>query len=46
MIWGFTCCIPNAIEGGTVLGINAMDAGEIRRTAAMTEAYELGHSVL
>lgn len=24
---GFTCCVPNAKEGGVVLGIGAMDAG-------------------
>ena len=42
---GFTCCIPNAIEGGIVLGVGAMEAGEIRSSAAMEEAYQLGHGV-
>ena len=42
---GFTCCIPNAKEGGYVLGTGAMEAGEIRGTAAMTEAYQLGLGV-
>lgn len=41
---GFTCCVPEAREGGIVLGIGAMDAGAIRGTAAMQEAYELGRS--
>lgn len=42
---GFTCCIPNATEGGAVIGVGAMDAGDIRRSAAMTEAYEMGRGI-
>ena len=42
---GFTCCVPNAKEGGAVLGIGAMEAGEIRSSTAMAEAYELGRSL-
>ena len=42
---GFTCCIPNAKEAGAVLGIGAMEAGEIRESAAMAEAYQLGRSI-
>ena len=42
---GFTCCILNAREGGAVLGVGAMEAGEIRGSAAMTEAYQLGRSI-
>lgn len=42
---GFTCCVPNAKEDGVVLGIGAMEAGEIRSSAAMKEAYELGRGV-
>ena len=42
---GFTCCVPNAKEDGYVLGIGAMEAGEIRSSAAMEEAYRLGQSV-
>ena len=42
---GFTCCIPNAKEGGYVLGIGAMEAGEIRSSKAMEEACQLGRSV-
>ena len=42
---GFTCCVPNAKEGGVVLGIGAMEAGEIRSSAAMEEAYQLGRKL-
>ena len=42
---GFTCCIPNATEGGVVLGVGAMEADEIRSSTAMAEAYRLGRSV-
>ena len=42
---GFTCCVPNAKEGGYVLGIGAMEAGEVRSSEAMEEAYRLGRSV-
>lgn len=41
---GFTCCVPNVKEGGIVLGVNAMEAGVIRESKAMTEAYELGRT--
>ena len=42
---GFTCCVPEAKEGGVVLGIGAMEAGEIRTSAAMQQAYEMGKNV-
>lgn len=42
---GFTCCVPDAKEGGMVLGIGAMDAGDVRSTAAMQQAYEMGRGV-
>ena len=32
-------------EGGYVLGIGAMEAGEVRGSAAMEEAYQLGRSI-
>ena len=41
---GFTCCVPNAKEGGVVLGLSAMEAGDIRGSKAMAEACELGRS--
>lgn len=34
-----------AKEAGAVLGIGAMEAGEIRESAAMAEAYQLGRSI-
>lgn len=42
---GFTCCVPNAKEGGVALGIGAMEAGEIRQSAAMGKAYQLGRNI-
>lgn len=42
---GFTCCVPEAKEGGVVLGLNAMDAGDIRKTDAPEQAYQLGKSL-
>ena len=42
---GFTCCVPEAKEGGVVLGIGAMEAGEVRTSEAMTQAYQMGKNV-
>lgn len=42
---GFTCCVPNAKEGGIVLGVGAMEAGDIRNSATVVEAYQLGRSI-
>ena len=42
---GFTCCVPEAKEGGVVLGIGAMEAGDIRKSDAMQQAYEMGKNV-
>lgn len=42
---GFTCCVPEAKEGGYVLGVGAMEAGEIKQTAAMEKAYQMGCNV-
>lgn len=42
---GFTCCVPNAVEGGVVLGIGASAAGDICSSAAMEQAYRMGRSV-
>ena len=42
---GFTSCVPNAKEGGMVLGVNAMEAGDIRKTDAPEQAYRLGKSL-
>lgn len=43
---GFTCCVPDAKAGGYVLGTGAMEAGEIRSSKAVEEAYRLGRGVL
>lgn len=43
---GFTCCVPDAKEGGFVLGVNANEVGDIRSTPAMAEAYKLGCDIL
>ena len=40
-----TCCVPDAKEGGYVLGVNAMEAGDIRQTDAMKKAYQMGCEV-
>lgn len=42
---GFTCCVPDVKEGGYVLGVNAMEAGDIRQTDAMEKAYQMGCGV-
>ena len=42
LLRGFTCCVPEAKEGGVVLGVNAMEAGDIRKTDAPEQAYQMG----
>ena len=42
---GFTCCVPDAVEGGVILGIGANDPGDIRNSPAMAQAYEMGRSL-
>ena len=40
---GFTCCVPDAKEGGVVLGLNTNAPGDVRQDEkAMAAAYELG----
>ncbi|MDO4270435.1 MAG: flavodoxin family protein [Eubacteriales bacterium] len=39
---GFTLCLDGAVEKGVVYGVGAWGKGEIERTPAMREAYELG----
>ena len=43
---GFTCCVPESKEGGVVLGVDSMEAGDVRKTAAVAEAYEMGRGIL
>ena len=42
---GFTCCVPDAKEGGVVLGVGAMEAGDIRSSDAMQQAWQMGKNV-
>lgn len=42
---GFTCRMPEAVEGGVILGTNANDAGDIRNSPAMDQAYQLGRDL-
>ena len=42
---GFTCCVPDAVEGGVILGIGANDPGDIRNSPAMAQAYEMGRNL-
>ena len=42
---GFTCCVPNSVEGGMVIGINAGAMGDIKQSRAMQKAYEMGKSL-
>ena len=42
---GFTCCVPDAKEGGIVLGLGTNDAGDVRTTDAMKQAYEMGKNI-
>ena len=42
---GFTCCVPDAVEGGTILGIGVSEAGEIKDMPVMKEAYEMGKNL-
>ena len=41
----FTCCVPDAREGGVVLGVGAMEAGDIRSSDAMQQAWQMGKNV-
>ena len=42
---GFTCCVSNSVEGGVILGIGANDAGDIRNSPAMEQAYQMGRGL-
>jgi len=41
----FTSCLPRAKEKGIVYGTGAWDAGDILRSGAMDQAYEMGKAV-
>lgn len=42
---GFTCCVPDSVEGGIVTGIGTNEAGDVKNTSAMDKAYEMGSGV-
>ena len=42
---GFTCCVPDSVEGGVVLGLGAKESGDIFLSPAMDQAYEMGRRV-
>lgn len=42
---GFTCCVPESVEGGIVYGLGTGEAGDVKKTAAMQQAYEMGKSL-
>ena len=42
---GFTCCVPEAVEGGTLLGIGVNECGEVKDMPVMQEAYEMGKNL-
>jgi len=42
---GFTFCLDGAIEKGVVLGTGAWHVGDIKESAAMTQAYEMGSRI-
>lgn len=43
---GFTCCIPDAKEGGMVFGLETNEPGDVKNTQAVKEAYELGKQLI
>ncbi len=42
---GFTYCLEDAKEKGVIYGTGAWDKGEIKKSDAMNEAYELGKAI-
>lgn len=42
---GFTACLPNAKEQGVVYGLGVTEAGDIKTTLAMQEAYAMGKAI-
>lgn len=42
---GFTCCIPNSKECGTVIACGMENVGDIKDTVYLTQAYEMGKSI-
>jgi len=42
---GFTSCLPGAREKGIVLGTGAWQVGDILKSRAMQQAYEMGKAL-
>lgn len=42
---GFAVCLDNAKEKGVIYGKGVYEAGDIKHTPYMQEAYEIGKSV-
>lgn len=42
---GFTSCLKNPKEKGIIFGTNVWKVGEIQKSSAMNEAYQMGKSV-
>lgn len=42
---GFTCCVPDSVEGGIVLGLDTNEPGDVKSKAAMEQAYEMGRTL-
>ena len=42
--WGFTSCLNGAREMGVVFGTGAWQAGDIRKSPAMSQAFEMGNN--
>lgn len=42
---GFTCCVPEAKEGGIVIGLETNEPGDVKKTDAMEKAYEMGKMI-
>ena len=42
---GFTCCVPDSVEGGVILGTGTNDAGDVRNSPAMEQAYQMGRGL-
>lgn len=43
--YGFFDCLDNPTIAGIVYGVNANEIGEIEKTSAMSEAYEMGANI-
>jgi len=39
---GFTSCLTRAQEKGVIYGVGAWNVGEIKKSPAMQQAYEMG----